>query len=235
MMILLSLFIPLLIGWASDEQPECRQLLDKAVAKFKLQQATPAKGLLMDYHVTSTSREGDVIEDEISIRAYGSKVLTKSNDITMYQDAETVVVVQAGSKTVFISGAVTVEARKSQLANWAVQQDSLLKSLELKECEAEVLNERTCSKMTFGLSKRLSAVGVDKVIYWIEPEELEVRRIYMTYADNENSRLKTWEMKVDEMSTQYRNAPFTGTALSVVWDGKNLKPVYKGYKIVDQR
>lgn len=219
---------------------DCLKLFTSAFQKMKTLPES-GSGISMKYAVQVEMTDGTIHTDNIEMNILNKRVKIVSNDFIIYQDVKAMVVIHPEANTIFMTAPADMATQNSQLQGILVLQDSLLKHMVLKSCVAEktrnAKGNQIYKKMTFQLPVLAqSDFPISSIMYWIEQVNGSIRKIQLDYKEKEDQEVKSIAFEFQEMSNQYQDSPFEGTAVARVLDAKNgLRTEYKNYSLIDKR
>jgi hypothetical protein len=191
-----------------------------------------SKGTYISYSVEVVTAQGEKQVDHLTLKSVGNKSYVKSDAVTMFQDAATMVALQNTEKTIFITRPIPSEWKKAQLEGIFKVQDSLINYLNLKSCAMDMVNAKKLQKLVFEPKGRLKDRGVKYATYWLDDQS--VKSILIDY--NKSDYISSWKMTIDQFDSNYSEAPFQGSALSKVFDKSNkLRNDFRNFTLIDKR
>lgn len=216
---------------------DCSVLFRQAYEKMRALRMSGSESMAVTYSVNVAARSGESHSERIEVKAHDKKSRIVSREITLYQDQHALVAIQHGSKSIFITKPIPEQMRQNQFNDLLKLQDTVFRHMTIKNCAAEKVSgfDRPLSKVNFNLEKKLSErLGIKSVIYWMDAATIEVKKVRIDYAES-NPMVRSLEYSIEEMDLSYRQAPFAGSAVSVVMEGGKLKEKYKNYAVTDKR
>jgi len=228
-----------LSGVIAFGQDDCLQHFTRALDKTKSLRADAEKnGFQMDCRIIVTADNGKVSQEKVSVSTQGKKFRYITAKYELYQDAQTLLVIQHDRKVVYVSHPTPEKIRETQFMEMIELQDSLRRYMSLAKCEKEfgtVHPDEGYQKIRFVPGEKLKNSILKGVTYWVETSTGEVRKIAIDYKPGSDFLIKNYVMLIDKMSTKKPVVPFSGQALAVVMTGKKMKSAYSNYQLVDRR
>ncbi|MBT1710547.1 hypothetical protein KK062_20045 [Fulvivirgaceae bacterium PWU5] len=223
----------------AQTQAECQELFTKATDKVRsLRLLSKKNAFEMTASVIVTPEKGVVVRERIEVVSLGDKYRYKTNQMELYQDAKTMVVLQHDQKSVFMTRPVGDKQRQNQFSEMMKLQDSLQQHLTIRQCTREfgtVQANVGYTKIVFVPGKKLERLGLKSVSYWIDAGTAEVKKISMDYAPGSSYGMKRYELVIEKMNAQTETEPFKGTALEQAMQQDKLKSQWKAYQLIDKR
>jgi hypothetical protein len=219
---------------------DCEALFKKATDKVRsLRLISVNQGFEMTGSIVVTSNKGNISTNKMQVRSFGEKYFYQTNENTLYQDEKNLVVIQKDQKSIFVTSPLAEKARQNQFAEMMKIQDSLQRYLQVKKCLRETIGAdktKTYVQINFTLKNEIRNTGLESITYWIDEAMIEVKRIRIDYDEKSGSEIRSYEMNIDKVITNYNGVVFEGQAVSKVIDKKNnLVIAYKGFTLIDKR
>jgi hypothetical protein len=219
-------------------QDDCLKRFTRVLEKTKAMRAEAGNGFQMDCKIIVTAPDGKVSRESMSIISQGKKFRYNTSKYALYQDAETLLVIQHDRKVVYVSKPVPETLRETQFAGILKLQDSIQGYMKLIGCEREfgtVNPAEGYEKLRFVPGEEIKNSVFKAVTYWIETSKEEVRKIAVDYQANSDLPIKSYVMLINSLDTGKKDSPFEGGALTVAFTAGKLKNEFKGYQLIDKR
>jgi hypothetical protein len=229
------------LSWLGSyaQQTDCERIFNSALEKVKsFRTISSQHGFEMACTIQITSSNGRVQRDRIEIKTWNEKYQYITDKMSLYQDEKTLVVIQKDQKSIFITRPMPKEKQQNEFYKSLSVQDSVQKHMKLRSCTNEfgaVEKHVGYLKMVYEPTEELKSSGLKSIIYWLDQERLEIKRIVINYAAEALHGLKTYDLVINRLNQKVTTSPFTGDALTKVMQGKALRAEYSGYTCTDKR
>jgi hypothetical protein len=216
-------------------QVNCSELLEQAIEATQKVRNSPNSTFELEAQVNVIQNDGKRSIQTFSVKSNGKKFASESNDVKMFQDESSLVVIQTNPKTVFIARPASSENQFTQALQMI---DSLKKYVTVRGCEREfgtVIKGEPVFKVTYGANSKLRSAGLESITYWIHEPTKTIKKFNVRYAPKNEFQISQYEMIISKMNYGTKVIPFGGSALEKVFSGKTLRSEFRGYELLDNR
>ena len=232
-------FLLILGSFALQAQEDCTSIFNKVVANATAKRKpAAATGFDISCSVRMVNDNNVVQKDEIEMKMMGTQYYYKAGAIALYQDEQTLVIVNAENRSVFLTRPMPDLYRQNQFDQISKLQDSVLRAYEVRSCAKEygsVDPDRGYYKLVMQPGKNVKEGAVQSAVYWVTKDELEIKKIQVHYSANAGYGIKEYEMLINHMKVGGGAKPFQGRALEQVLVGTKLKESLATYQLIDKR
>ena len=102
----------------AQQTSACSELFEKATAKVaKLRSSDAEKGFELVGRIIVTTAKGEVKQEKLEVRSFGHKYSYVTNAMIIYQDSNSMVVIQEDARSIFITKPLTIEQLEYKFGN----------------------------------------------------------------------------------------------------------------------
>jgi len=226
-------------GALACENNDCEELFKKATEKVRsLRLVGTGRGFNSVYHVIVTGEDGRVNREKVEFGALKDKYFYRTSQLDFYQDGETLVMIHHDEKVIYLTSGKGRKREEDQHSGMIRLLDSLQRYLVFQSCSREfgsVHPGKGYTHLVFNPGLKLKSSGLKSIGYWLDAEQLAVRKIMIDYTQGSGYGVRKYEMIVDEMDISPSRDPYAGTALDKVMRNNKVRQEFKSYRIVDKR
>jgi|GEM_PF-3599944 len=226
-------------GALACENNDCEELFKKATDKVRsLRLVGTGRGFNSVYQVTVTGEDGSINREKVEFGALRDKYFYKTSQLDFYQDQKTLVMIHHDEKIIYLTGGKGRKREEDQHSAMIKLLDSLQKYLVFQGCSREfgtVHPGKGYTHVTFSPGAKLKSSGLKSIGYWLDADELAVRKIMVNYTPGSGYGVQKYEMVVDEMNISPSRDPYAGAAVDKVFRNNKVRQEYKSYRIIDKR